>query len=480
MDRADPVEILMLQARTRTPALVPIRYGRMLRSPFAFFRGAAAIMAADLAGTEVSGTRVQLCGDAHLANFGVFAAPDRRLVFDLNDFDETLPGPWEWDVKRLAASLEVAGRDRGFGGRVRRDGVRRAARSYRKAMRDFAAMRTIDVWYARLDVERAAAVPARGSTRSARTSSKAARQGPAQGQPARVGQADLRASTAEPRIVSDPPLVVPIARAARAPTTRDARSRERSAAYVRDYRRRCRTTAAICSAATASSTSRTRWSAWAAWGRAAWIVLLLGRDDADPLFLQVKEAAAVGARDLRGGPQPVRSTRARRVVEGQQLMQAASDVFLGWLRVERGPRRAPPRLLRPPAVGREGARRRSRRMSAAELARLRARSAAGRSPAPTRARATASRSPATSAASDGFDRALAALRRGLRRPERARPRRAGGRGEGRRRRGRSRAAELWIRAAGSGSVSRSPLQGGDAWVCWREVVNLSAPSRRDE
>jgi uncharacterized protein (DUF2252 family) len=132
MDRADPIEILIRQARTRTPALVPIRYGRMLRSPFAFFRGAAAIMAADLARTPVSRPRAQLSGDAHLANFGVFAAPDRRLVFDANDFDETLPGPWEWDVKRLAASIEVAGRDRGFRGRERRDAVRGAALTARR------------------------------------------------------------------------------------------------------------------------------------------------------------------------------------------------------------------------------------------------------------------------------------------------------------------------------------------------------------
>ena len=130
----DPIEILIGQAQTRTAALVPIRHGRMMRSPFAFFRGGAAIMAADLAGTEVSGVRAQLCGDAHLANFGVFAAPDRRLVFDVNDFDETHTGPWEWDVKRLAASVEVAGRDRGFHGRKRRDAVRRAARAYRKAL----------------------------------------------------------------------------------------------------------------------------------------------------------------------------------------------------------------------------------------------------------------------------------------------------------------------------------------------------------
>ena len=151
--RRDPVEVLDDQAKSRVQELVPIRYGRMLASPFAFFRGAAAIMAMDLAKTPESGLRVQACGDAHLSNFGVFAAPDRRLVFSLNDFDETLPGPWEWDVKRLAASFAIAGRDRDFTPKETRAAVVRTVRSYREAMREFAAMRNLDVWYARLDVD---------------------------------------------------------------------------------------------------------------------------------------------------------------------------------------------------------------------------------------------------------------------------------------------------------------------------------------
>ena len=149
----DPVEVLEDQAKGRVPELVPIRYGRMLASPFAFFRGAAAIMAMDLAKTPESGLRVQACGDAHLSNFGVFAAPDRREVLDVNDFDETLPGPWEWDVKRLAASFAIAGRDRDFTPKETRAAVLRTVRSYREAMREFAAMRNLDVWYARLDVD---------------------------------------------------------------------------------------------------------------------------------------------------------------------------------------------------------------------------------------------------------------------------------------------------------------------------------------
>src|SRR3954452_10004568 len=152
-DRRNPVDIVEQESEGRVPELVPIRYGRMLATPFTFYRGAAAIMAADLAGSPTSGINVQLCGDAHLSNFGVFAAPDRRLVFDLNDFDETHEGPWEWDVKRLAASLEIAGRDRRFSRKRRQAAVLAAAGRYRRAMRAFAAMTNLDVWYARLDVE---------------------------------------------------------------------------------------------------------------------------------------------------------------------------------------------------------------------------------------------------------------------------------------------------------------------------------------
>ena len=151
--RPDPVELLESQAASRVSELVPIRYGRMLVSPFTFYRGAALIMAADLASTPNSGLRVQLCGDAHLSNFGVFASPDRRLVFDVNDFDETLPGPWEWDVKRLAVSMEVAGRDNNYSDKQRRAIVMETVAGYREAMREFAGMRALDVWYARAEVD---------------------------------------------------------------------------------------------------------------------------------------------------------------------------------------------------------------------------------------------------------------------------------------------------------------------------------------
>src|SRR3954452_16589252 len=167
--RFDPVDLLQEQAAARVPELVPIRYGRMLASPFTFFRGAAYIMAADLAGTPTSGLEAQLCGDAHLSNFGAFASAERELVFDINDFDETLPGPWEWDVKRLAASIAVGGRDRGFGDRQRRAMVRAAVGAYRTAMRRFSAMRNIDVWYAKADArELAPLVRARLGAKEAR------------------------------------------------------------------------------------------------------------------------------------------------------------------------------------------------------------------------------------------------------------------------------------------------------------------------
>jgi hypothetical protein len=207
--RRDPVKVLDDQAKSRVQELVPIRYGRMLASPFAFFRGAAAIMAMDLAKTPESGLRVQACGDAHLSNFGVFAAPDRRLVFSLNDFDETLPGPWEWDVKRLAASFAIAGRDRDFAPKETRAAVLRTVRSYREAMREFAAMRNLDVWYARLDVDTLLADLAKVAT--AKAMKEATKDVKKAGKKNSMKAFDrlVRVVDGEPRIISDPPLLVP-------------------------------------------------------------------------------------------------------------------------------------------------------------------------------------------------------------------------------------------------------------------------------
>ncbi len=209
-DRPNPIDLLEEQAATRVPELVPIRYGRMLVSPFAFFRGAALVMASDLASTPVSGLKVQACGDAHLSNFGVFASPERHLIFDVNDFDETLPGPWEWDVKRLAASLAIAGRDRGFSPEERRTVVMAATEVYRSAMRGFASMGALDVWYAHLDVDD---VMARFGAQLSATTRKRTQEELTKARTRDSLQAFNKLTTlvdGQRRIVSDPPLVVPV------------------------------------------------------------------------------------------------------------------------------------------------------------------------------------------------------------------------------------------------------------------------------
>src|SRR5262245_53687568 len=209
-DRRSPVDIIEEQNASRVPELVPVRHGRMLASAFTFYRGAAAIMAADLARTPTSGLEAQLCGDAHLSNFGAFAAPDRRLVFDCNDFDETLPGPFEWDVKRLAASIAIAGRDLGFSEAERRSALQSSVRKYRETMRGFARMRDIDVWYARLDVADSMArlrpqMKKRGRKLAAKTFAKAEHK-----DSLRAFMKLTRRVNGGIRIVSDPPLITPI------------------------------------------------------------------------------------------------------------------------------------------------------------------------------------------------------------------------------------------------------------------------------
>jgi uncharacterized protein (DUF2252 family) len=328
-DRPDPVQTLVQQARTRTPELVPIRNGRMLRSPFAFFRGGAAIMAADLARTPVSGIRAQLCGDAHLNNFGGFAAPDRSLVFDVNDFDETLPGPWEWDVKRLAASIAVAGRDRGFGDDARADAVSGAVRAYRKAMRAFAGERTVDVWYARLDLEQQFTQWAVGLDASDRkvldkTLKKARRKDSLRALAKLTYVVD-----GEPRIVSDPPLVVPIRDLFSADEAQLVR--ERLALSLQAYRRTLQADRRHLLDAYTLVDVAHKVVGVGSVGTRAWIMLLLGRDSSDPLFLQVKEADRSVLAPFAGRSR--QANQGRRVVDGQRLIQAASDVFLGWVRI---------------------------------------------------------------------------------------------------------------------------------------------------
>jgi len=328
-DRSDPVAILEEQAADRVAELVPIRYGRMLVSPFAFFRGAAAVMAADLAPTPTSGITVQACGDAHLANFGGFAAPDRRLIFDINDFDETLPGPWEWDVKRLAASLEIAGRDREFGRKQRVTAVQSAATEYREQMRRLASMGSLDAWYERVDLELlrdrfADAVDEELIANFDKNVAKAKRK------TAERAYAKLaREVDGEIRIISDPPLITPL------DEILDAASLEAASKEIRrmfsDYR-------GTLPQGLRKLLDRYRFADVAhkvvgvgSVGTRAWIVLLVGRDRGEPLFLQIKEAQRSVLEPHTA--KSVYSRQGRRVVEGQRIMQAAGDILLGWMSV---------------------------------------------------------------------------------------------------------------------------------------------------
>jgi uncharacterized protein (DUF2252 family) len=325
-DRRDPVEILLAQAEGRVPELVPIRHGRMASSRLAFYRGAAAIMAADLATTPVSGFRAQLCGDAHLSNFGGFASPERELVFSVNDFDETLPGPWEWDVKRLAASLAIAGRDRGFTPRRRNEVVTAAARRYREASRKFAPRSNLDVWYARLD---AGAFMRSWSGQASRKAVRTFERNldKARSRDSMKAFAKLtRQVDGIARIVSDPPLIVPIDELL---SDEDQRAFERGAVeIVREYRRSLPWDRRQLLDGFGYGDFARKVVGVGSVGTRAWIALLLGRDHGDPLFLQIKEARDSVLAPY-AGPSEFRN-QGRRVVEGQRLIQASSDIFLGW------------------------------------------------------------------------------------------------------------------------------------------------------
>ncbi len=322
----DPVAVLAGQDQSRVPDLVPIRYARMLASPFAFFRGAAALMAADLAETASTALTVQLCGDAHLSNFGVFSAPDRRLVFDCNDFDETCPGPFEWDLKRLVASVAIAGRQRGFGRKERRRATLATAAGYRRAIREYAAMRNLEVWYARIDVEPAleslrSQADQRRLRRVERNLDKARAKDSIRAYGKLTEEVDGRV-----RIVSDPPLIVPIEDlAGGADVERQLRE------VVAAYRESLSPDRQHLAASYRYVHAARKVVGVGSVGTRAWILLLLGRDAHDPLFLQAKEAGP-SVLEPYAGPSPY-SHPGRRVVEGQRLMQAASDIFLGWVTV---------------------------------------------------------------------------------------------------------------------------------------------------
>jgi uncharacterized protein (DUF2252 family) len=327
-DRPDPIELLEEQSATRVPELVPIRYGRMLNSPFAFLRGGALIMAADLARTPVSGVRAQLCGDAHLSNFGLFASPDRRLVFDLNDFDETLPGPWEWDVKRLAASIVTAGRENGLSPAERADLVLETVGTYRSSMTVFAGMKNLDVFYARLDADSALdrlsdQVSEQIRKRYDKIVAKARTSDSVKALSKLTAVVD-----GEPRIISDPPLIQTVEELAPGPEGEAVRAGMQD--LLRQYRRTLERDRREALEGFRIVDFARRVGGVGSVGTRAWILLMLGRDEQDPLFLQFKEAQrSVLERFAR---KSTYRNHGQRVVSGQRLMQASSDIFLGWQR----------------------------------------------------------------------------------------------------------------------------------------------------
>ena len=326
-DRPDPVELLEAQARDRIPELLPIRYGRMMASPFAFLRGSAIVMANDLASTPKSGIQAQLCGDAHLLNFGAYASPERALLFDLNDFDETLPGPWEWDVKRLAVSFVVAGRDNGFDAADCRRAAQASVASYRQRMAEFSEMGELEVWYSRIGEEevRGLLTEARAGKKTTKKLSKNVRK--ARGRDSLQALSKLtRVVDGRRMIIDDPPLLV------RIPEGDELRAQVY--AILESYKRTLQEDRRHLLERYRFVDAARKVVGVGSVGTRAYVVLLEGRDQDDPLFLQVKEA---GASVLEGYVESsTYEHHGHRVVAGQRLMQAASDIFLGWFRGTEG------------------------------------------------------------------------------------------------------------------------------------------------
>jgi uncharacterized protein (DUF2252 family) len=334
-DRPDPVGTALRLAEQRLPDLVPIRHRRMVASPFAYLRGNALGMAADLADSPVSGLSVQLCGDAHLSNFGLYGSPERRLLFDLNDFDETYPGPWEWDLRRLVTSVVVAGRDNGFSRKQRKHAVRATARRYRDAMAGFASMSALDVWYARSDADELRALAAsrlsdaqRGRVDKTLAKARASDRHKAFAKLAEVVDGRLR-------IKADPPILTPLADLLTESERNDMVRRltglleqyEQSLSRERRVLVRRYEIVDVARKVVGVGSVGTR----------CWVVLLRGVDDADPLFLQVKEAGRsvlAGRVPAEMATEDVPAHQGERVVAGQRLLQASSDIFLGWQRFD--------------------------------------------------------------------------------------------------------------------------------------------------
>jgi uncharacterized protein (DUF2252 family) len=337
VSRPDPVALLQSQAASRVQELVPIRYGRMLVSPFTFYRGAALVMASDLSATPRSGLNVQACGDAHLSNFGVFASAERNLVFDLNDFDETLPGPWEWDVKRLAASLTIAGRDRGFTDKERATIVLEAVSGYRNEMVTLAGKRDLEVWYARMDITQVlndlgAELGLNGKKSSDKTMSKVKASADKQLAKARTRDSMQALSKlteivdGETRFVSDPPLIVPIAELM--PEDQGTALTDRMHELIHSYSHTLQSDRRHLLSQFRFVSIARKVVGVGSVGTRSWVILMDGSDGTDPLLLQAKEAQeSVLARFV--GPSQY-ANQGERVVAGQHLMQASSDIFLGW------------------------------------------------------------------------------------------------------------------------------------------------------
>jgi uncharacterized protein (DUF2252 family) len=332
----DPVALLLSQATTRVPELVPIRHGRMLVSPLAFYRGAALVMAADLDTTPTSGLRTQLCGDAHLSNFGVYASPERRLVFDINDFDETLPGPFEWDVKRLATSFVVAGRNNGYSAKQCRKVILAGVESYRTAMRAFASQPILAVWYARVAIEEAladyrASLDARRLKRS-QADLKVAETSLAKAHTRDSLQAVSKLATVtggRRRIVSNPPLVVPLDEL----TGFDIDLLlEWIRSLLEKYRRTLRSDRRRLFEHFTVTDVAHKVVGVGSVGTRAWILLFESGVEADVLLLQAKQAQTSVLAHYAGASEY--ANQGERVVAGQHLMQASSDIFLGWARAK--------------------------------------------------------------------------------------------------------------------------------------------------
>ena len=378
-ERPDPVELLIEQNATREADLVPVRHGRMTVSPFTFYRGAAKVMATDLATTPMAGLVVQLCGDAHLSNFGLFASPERELLFGLNDFDETLPGPFEYDLKRMAASFTIAARNNRFTPADARAVTVESVKAYRLGMAEFAAMRTLDIWYAHMteqdiqdairaveEASVAGAKPGRGKTRKKKQGASRA----GKDESALIAIAHKRwnktlrkAHTRDsldaltkfaevvdgrPRIVSRPPVIIPLRDLAASYEMTPDQARSEVEEQFRVYKATLSNNRRqLLDKFTIVDTARKVVGVGSV-GTRAFMVLLQGRDSADPLFLQLKEATSSVLEDHL--PKSRYNTPGRRVVEGQRLLQAASDIFLGWTR---GPFQANRLLLLAPATRHE-------------------------------------------------------------------------------------------------------------------------------